>query len=69
MAGSNQAPTDTIPDPDTWQTGDEPATERQQAYVERLARDAGAEAPRDLTKAEASEVIDELKAHDGKAAG
>jgi Protein of unknown function (DUF3072) len=60
---SNQARTDTVPDPDTWQTADEPATERQQAYVERLARDAGADAPRDLTKARASEVIEELREH------
>lgn len=60
MAG-NQQQTEAVPDPQTWQTGDEPATERQQAYVERLARDAGAEVPDQLTKAEASEAIDELK--------
>jgi hypothetical protein len=61
MAGSSQQQTEAVPDPQTWQTGDEPATERQQAYVERLARDAGVEAPEQLTKAEASEAIDELK--------
>lgn len=52
---------ESVPDPQTWQTGDEPATERQQAYVERLARDAGVEVPEDLTKAQASEAIDELQ--------
>ena len=61
MAGSRQQQAEAVPDPQTWQTGDEPATERQQAYVERLARDVGVEAPEQLTKAEASEAIDELK--------
>ena len=65
MAGNQQQQQgEAVPDPQTWQTGDEPATERQQAYVERLARDAGVEVPEQLTKAEASEAIDELKVAD-----
>ena len=49
MAGNQQQQGEAVPDPQTWQTGDEPATERQQAYVERLARDAGVEVPEQLT--------------------
>ncbi len=50
-----------VPDPTTWRTGDEPPTDRQAAYLETLAREAGEELPEDLTKAEASERIDELR--------
>ncbi len=50
-----------VPDPATWRTGDEPPTDRQEAYLETLARQAGEELPDELTKAEASEKIDELR--------
>ena len=50
-----------VPDPSTWRTGDEPPTHRQQAYLETLAQEAGEELPPDLTKAEASAKIDELR--------
>jgi hypothetical protein len=50
-----------VPEPATWRTGDEPPTDRQEAYLETLARQAGEELPDDLTKAEASEKIDELR--------
>jgi DUF3072 family protein len=55
-----------VPDPSTWRTGDEPPTHRQQAYLETLAQDAGEELPADLTKAEASEKIDELRERTGR---
>jgi len=48
-------------DPDTWVTGDEPATGPQRSYLETLAREAGEEVPGDLTKADASKRIDELQ--------
>ena len=48
-------------DPEEWATGDEPATAPQQSYLETLARDTGAEVPESLTKAQASELIDELR--------
>lgn len=65
---SNQAtsPDDsnTIKDPDTWTTGDEPATGAQISYLKTLSTEAKAEfdenAP--LTKAEASKRIEELRA-------
>jgi hypothetical protein len=48
-------------DASDWVTGDEPATGAQKSYLETLSRSADEEVPDDLTKAEASEKIDELK--------
>jgi hypothetical protein len=48
-------------DPSEWVTGDEPATGAQKSYLETLTRGTDDEVPEDLTKAEASEKIDELK--------
>jgi hypothetical protein len=49
-------------DPADWVTGDEPMTGAQASYLETLARQAGEDAEQtDLTKAEASERIDELR--------
>ena len=48
-------------DPSDWVTGDEPATGAQKSYLETLTRSTGEEVPEDLTKAEASKKIDELK--------
>lgn len=51
----------TIKDPQDWTTGDEPATGAQLSYLETLAREAGREVPEGLTKAQASELIEELQ--------
>jgi hypothetical protein len=56
----------TAKDPDDWATGDEPMTGAQRSYLETLAREAGEEAPGDLTKAEASKRIDELQQRTGR---
>ena len=48
-------------DPSDWVTGDEPATGAQKSYLETLTRASDEEVPEDLTKAEASQKIDELK--------
>ena len=48
-------------DPSDWVTGDEPATGAQKSYLETLTRSTDEEVPEDLTKAEASKKIDELK--------
>ncbi|HEX2221861.1 MAG TPA: DUF3072 domain-containing protein [Candidatus Limnocylindria bacterium] len=48
-------------DPDEWKTGDEPMTAAQRSYLETLALEAGEEVPDDLTKAQASEMIDRLR--------
>jgi len=44
-----------------WATGDEPATGPQLSYLSTLAREAGEQVPDDLTKAQASELIDRLQ--------
>jgi hypothetical protein len=48
-------------DPSDWVTGDEPATGAQKSYLETLSRQSDEDVPEDLTKAEASKKIDELK--------
>ena len=51
----------TIKNPEEWKTGDEPMTGAQRSYLETLASEAGEEVDDDLTKAEASKRIDELR--------
>jgi hypothetical protein len=53
-------------DPSDWVTGDEPATGAQRSYLETLSRQAGAEVPDYLTKADASRTIDQLKEETGR---
>jgi hypothetical protein len=56
-------------DPDEWKTGDEPMTAAQRSYLETLARDTGEEVEEDLTKAEASKRIDELRERSPRVSG
>lgn len=58
----------TIKDPEEWVTGEEPMTGAQDSYLHTLAREAGEEVPQELTKAEASEKIEELQAATGRGA-
>lgn len=54
-------------DPADWTTGEEPMTGPQASYLRTLAQEAGEEPPPDnLTKAEASQRIDELQARTGR---
>jgi hypothetical protein len=55
-----------IKDPSEWATGDQPMTGAQESYLNTLARQAGEEVEEDLTKAEASEKIDELQEKTGR---
>lgn len=48
-------------DPDEWKTGDEPMTAAQRSYLETLCHDTGETFDEQLTKAEASKLIDELR--------
>jgi hypothetical protein len=48
-------------DPEDWATGDEPMTGPQESYLNTLAREAHEEVPDELSKAEASELIDKLQ--------
>jgi hypothetical protein len=59
----------TIKDPEDWATGDEPATGAQLSYLQTLAREAGRDLPEGLTKARASELIDELQGQSGRLSG
>ncbi|MGY2083768.1 DUF3072 domain-containing protein [Blastococcus sp. SYSU DS0539] len=61
MSEANSADQTTEKDPDTWVTGDEPATGAQKSYLETLARGTDEEIPEDLSKADASKKIDDLK--------
>ena len=58
-----------IKDPHEWVTGDEPMTGAQNSYVHTLARDAGEEVPQEMTKAEASQKIEELQEKTGRGTG
>ncbi|MEU2042424.1 DUF3072 domain-containing protein [Nocardia niwae] len=55
-------------DPDQWTTGEEPMTGPQDSYLHTLAQEAGEEVPEELTKAEASQLIDELQRRTGRGA-
>ncbi|MBD8061103.1 DUF3072 domain-containing protein [Oceanitalea stevensii] len=62
-------PSDTIKDPEDWTTGEEPATGAQLSYLSTLAREAGREVPENLTKAQASSLIDELQQGSDRVSG
>ena len=56
----------TIKDPEEWTTGDEPMTGAQASYLHTLATEAGETVDGELTKAEASRLIDELQDKTGR---
>lgn len=56
----------TIKDPDQWTTGDEPMTGAQRSYMKTLADEAGEDVDENLTKAEASRRIDDLREKTGR---
>jgi hypothetical protein len=53
-------------DRSNWVTGDEPMTGPQRSYLNTLAQEAGEDVPDDLTKAQASELIDRLQQQTGR---
>ena len=48
-------------DPENWKTGDEPMTDAQRSYLRTLAEESGEPVDENLTKAQASQRIDELR--------
>jgi hypothetical protein len=66
MADTNSTTPNPEKDPADWVTGEEPATGPQLSYLGTLAQEAGAEVPAELTKAEASRLIDELQDRTGR---
>lgn len=49
-----------------WVTGDKPMMGPQRSHLKTLAQEAGREVPDDMTKAQASELIDELQRQTGR---
>jgi hypothetical protein len=64
MSNPKTAPTDnTQKDPDEWVSGDDPMTGAQASYLKTLCEQAGVPEmfEEDLTKAQASKLIDEMR--------
>jgi Protein of unknown function (DUF3072) len=53
-------------DPSHWVTGDEPMTGAQRSYLTTLSEEAGQPVDENLTKAQASQKIEELQAMTGR---
>lgn len=53
-------------DPEEWTTADEKMTDAQASYLKTLCEEAGEPFKADLTKAEASEMIDKLQKKTGR---
>jgi hypothetical protein len=70
MSNDSQAAPQENAEKDTsqWVTGDEPMTGPQRSYLSTLAQEAEREIPDDLTKAQASDLIEELQNKTGRGA-
>jgi hypothetical protein len=67
MTDANTTPTpNPEKDPSDWVTGDEPMTGPQASYLQTLCQEAGEEFDPAMTKAQASERIDELQSRTGR---
>ena len=55
-----------VKDPKDWTTGDEPMTGAQKSYLKTLSEEAKEDMDENLTKAQASEKIDELQKKTGR---
>jgi hypothetical protein len=64
-----QDDSNTVKNPDEWKTGDEPMTGAQRSYLKTLSDEANVPFDENLTKAEASKRIDELKQRSDRLAG
>lgn len=63
---SQTPPGNAAKDTEEWVTGDEPMTGAQASYLKTLSEEAGVEFDAELTKAEASDRIDELQERTGR---
>ncbi|TSJ41042.1 DUF3072 domain-containing protein [Mucilaginibacter corticis] len=63
---NNNKGSNTIKDPEDWTTGNEPMTGAQRSYLTTLSAEAGEAFNEELTKAEASERIEELQQKTGR---
>ena len=64
-----QQDSNTVKNPDEWKTGDEPMTGAQRSYLKTLSDEVDEPFDENLTKAEASKRIDELKHRSNRLAG
>ena len=69
MTTTNNAQPSLQRDPDEWKTGDEPMTPAQRSYLETLSRDTDTTFDENLTKADASKLIDELRERSPRLSG
>jgi hypothetical protein len=60
------APSNTEKDPDNWVTGSETMTGAQASYLKTLCEEAGQQFDPNLSKAEASKMIDAMQARTGR---
>jgi hypothetical protein len=65
-ADTDSVSTNPEKDPSEWVTGGEPMTGPQESYLNTLAQEAGVDVPDDITKADASTMIDELQDKTGR---
>ena len=65
-ADNDATPSNAQKDPDQWVTGSESMTGAQESYLKTLSEEAGEEMDEDLSKAEASKKIDELRERTGR---
>ena len=63
---TDDAPSNTVKDPDAWTTGDETMTGAQASYLKTLSEEADEPFDPALTKAEASKRIDALQGKTGR---
>ncbi|MBS0641819.1 MAG: DUF3072 domain-containing protein [Acetobacteraceae bacterium] len=71
MSNTPKTPDPAVPsnaekDPDDWTTGDESMTGAQASYLKTLCEEAGEDFNPELTKAEASKMIDALQEKTGR---
>lgn len=57
-----------VKDPTQWTTGEEPMTGAQKSYLSTLCEEAGEQMDESLTKAQASQRIEELQQKTGRGA-
>jgi hypothetical protein len=55
-----------VKDPQEWTTGDEPMTGAQKSYLKTLSEEANEAMDENMTKAQASQRIDELQQRTGR---
>lgn len=66
---TQQHESNTVKNPDEWKTGDEPMTGAQRSYLKTLSDEANLPFEENLTKAEASKRIDQLRQQSDRLSG